>query len=48
VTAAEKQCHNTFQTAGTCCCRLLGHVQVLRHKDKKPAGGCEELQQQFK
>eukprot|EP00882_Tetradesmus_deserticola_P005622 GHRQ01005918.1.p1 GENE.GHRQ01005918.1~~GHRQ01005918.1.p1 ORF type:complete len:305 (+),score=112.87 GHRQ01005918.1:97-1011(+) len=23
-------------------------VQVLRHKDKKPAGGCEELQQQFK
>uniref|UniRef100_A0A383W3Y3 Phosphatidylglycerophosphatase n=1 Tax=Tetradesmus obliquus TaxID=3088 RepID=A0A383W3Y3_TETOB len=22
-------------------------VQVLRHKDKKPAGGCEELQQQF-
>jgi phosphatidylglycerophosphatase GEP4 len=23
------------------------NVQVLRHQQKKPAGGCDELQQQF-
>jgi hypothetical protein len=38
-----------FATPVTCHLSLvICHWQVLHHKDKKPAGGCEELQQQFK